>query len=146
MPPIYPQFNSRTSLTLEDRYAQWPYYLPPDYWVTNNDEDPPQWSNLSPPDGWMTVHEGLFTRQTGRQGSDLIPTLALQDPLTGPGAYPLPFSDGTLVRSGQSVTPSPFFAQIPSTGRRDGRFLLYRYAQYTTRALYDDYYYYLKVD
>jgi hypothetical protein len=149
MYPTYPQSNGHSRLTIQQRYARWPYYLPPDDWVVTNNEAPQHWSNLSPPDGWMAVHEGLFTRQTGRQGSDLIHALTTKDPLTRPGAHPLPFSEmpgaGTLARNGQSVTPSPFFAQVPSTGRRDVRFLLYRYAQYTTRGLSNiDYYYKLK--
>jgi hypothetical protein len=83
------------------------------------------WTNFSPPDDWLAVHEELFSRQTRRPGSEMINYLVHNDPISRPVSDPVPYFE-------MLDFPRPCFAQVPPTGRRDPRFLLYRYAQYAS--------------
>jgi hypothetical protein len=151
--------DSQSHTALLDRYAQWPYYLPPDDWLVNSDTSSLHWTNFSPPDDWLADHEELFSQQTGQPGSEMVDRLVEKDPISSLAVDPFPLSQMLGPRSssgsgrsnnhsafhsphdgisGPFPPPSPCFAQVPSTGRRDLVFLLYRYGQYATGALFVD--------
>jgi hypothetical protein len=160
MQPNQTQSHSDFDTAPQKRYDEWPYYLPPDNWIINSNShlSSLHWTNFSPTVDWTAIHQEIFTRQTGRPGSEMVRHLVHKDPISNPTANPVPFFEmigpRTLVSSAQSnnflssiypssshagpslpvvyPTPSPCFAQVPSTGREDTRFLLYRYAQYAT--------------
>ena len=143
------QQDSDNDTVPQNRYNKWPYYIPPDYWLMNSDASSLHWTNFSPPDDWMALHEELFSQQTGQPGSEMIHRLVEKDPISSPVVDPFPPGGSSLFNNPSTIysyaeipsiypPPSPCFAQIPSAGRRDWKFLLYRYAQYATGALFSD--------
>lgn len=150
--------TNHSETTAQKRYGRWPYYVPPDGWIRNSHISSAHWTNLSPTDDWTAFHQGLFSMQTARPGSEMVNSLIHNDPISSTADNPLPIFETLSLRtspvgpgqahnpsSGPSNSragpthlpnPSPFFATIPSAGRADSSFLLYRYAQYATGVLF----------
>lgn len=143
--PTQPGWADRISRlplhSIERRWSQWPYYLPPYGWHIDHDHAPrsgADWTCAIPGDEHS--YNQLLMELDRAEDIPLIPCPEFDPPSRSRRRRSFSeFADdsGDDYEDNHATMPSPFFARAASSdGRTDPRLAIYRFAQRLYRACY----------